>query len=298
MYKYTPLLFILIFSCKTKPQPASTSGVKYYPFATKTDYLNLKKSEKQDDALKDRYIKSLTADYKHIYAAYTNSDSTFDSDSLKKALHVYDINGDGRNDLIFTGRGTGEADITTLILNTGQGFEDVFEDMQYLEKLEFTNGKITSMYIDDPGCCDAYIDFCKIYAVTYQGDTPTFKLVDITASHEKTLIPDNFFDKPVRFEVLNNGYKLRGEPVINDTTEKFSAGGQECKGNSIGTISKGAKGTAIAAKTDNTGRVWWFVELDADTKLVDDMFYEEQDVKLTSRKTGWISSRYVKRLSN
>jgi hypothetical protein len=294
MYKCCFLLLILFISCKSIGQVNGADNYRTFPYGQPV--LNFATIEKQNDGLKAQFIKSPPAGFKAEYEAYSKNEFS-NLDSLKKDIHVYDINGDGLDDIIFEGRSGSEATEVAFILNTPQGFKIIFKGNEHLIKFDTANKKITTIYIDDPGCCDAYIDFSKVYDFTYQNDVPKATLVYLTAYSESTDLPGNYFDKPTRFEVLDNGYKMRAEPVINDTTKRFATPDDTARvGNSVGVLPKGAKGWAIASQTDATGRVWWMVEMDPDIEIGKSIFYKTDDITMKARKMGWISSRYVKKL--
>jgi hypothetical protein len=61
--------------------------------------------------------------------------------------------------------------------------------------------------------------------------------------------------------------------------------------NIIAEFKKGTKGKALGEKIDNTGRIWWFVEIDSAFKPSNSMFYDIDNTKLK----GWMSSKYLKR---
>jgi len=147
----------------------------------------------------------------------------------------------------------------------------------------------------DPGCCASYINFNKIYTATYTGNIPSFKLGYFTAYHRITKIPGTYFTKVIPFIVLNNGYKMRINPEINNS-QVFPD--DSLRGNTMCDLAKGTKGIALAQSTDKTGRVWWFVQLDPNAQVSDTEFYDEEDVKAKPAKIGWVNSRFVKRLDN
>jgi hypothetical protein len=293
------LTILCALSIRAIAQTYDNGTLPGFPF--NAHVMDLSKIEKKDDQLKAQFIKAQPAFFANeLNYMRENTKEMGDRyngmDSLKHYLHVYDINGDGRNDLIYTGVSGGEPSEVALILNTPQGFKLVFRKFQYLLKFNVENNRITKLYIDDPGCCASYIMFNEAYDVKYQGNMPSFKLSYFTAYHYITQIPTQYFSSPIPFEVLNNGYKMRVAPEINDNTQLFMD--DMPKGNTVCELSKGTHGVALAEATDKTGRVWWFVQLDAAAKVSKDQFYDEDGINYKPGKMGWISSRFVKRLDN
>jgi hypothetical protein len=78
------------------------------------------------------------------------------------------------------------------------------------------------------------------------------------------------------------------QPWDNDQTKETGSG------NIIGRLLKGATGTALAKKLDNTGREWLFVQIDAAYFTKNDIFYVEN--KFPTKYIGWISSHFVNAL--
>jgi len=296
------VLIIALFACNHKDKNEGTGGntsrnqnALMFPFGK--DTLVWKKIEKQNDTLKDKFIKSRLKEFENEYNAYNDTDLHLHSLSdLKKDLHVYDFNNDGKDDLIFSGLSGGEPKEIAFILNTSKGFKIVFKDVQEIQNFGFDHHKISSIYMYDDGCCADYIGFNKIYHVDYSQELPQFNLVYLTANFNQCHFPKSYFDKPINFEVNNNSYKIRNEPLINDTITMY-LGGEAYKGNTIGLLSKGTKGRAIASEKDSTGRTWWLVEIDPQAKIGKSLFYEDEGIKRVSGKMGWISSRFVKVLN-
>ncbi len=222
---------------------------------------------------------------------------------LYPCLHFIDLNNDGLDDVIFSGRSTGEGDMVEVFMHTGSDYTKVFEEMQGIVKMDWENKKIKRLYITNWGCCDDYIVDNKIYAVTYdKSNMPQIKQTYQSANIFKAPKPDSLFDIPFRFEVLNSNYKLRSEPVIDDSTvehwnsdaatEASAVNYGKGYGNCIALLPENSRGTAIGWKTDNTGRVWWYVEIDAQYALVKNAL--DYAGKTFSAKTiGWLSSRFV-----
>ncbi|EHQ30160.1 hypothetical protein [Mucilaginibacter paludis] len=293
------LITLLLAACNANQKPvtvAKTIARKeiMFPFGDTT--FHWKQIEKQNDTLKERFMKVAAKLLQNEYSYYNqNEPSTPSLSDFKQALHVVDFNGDGQDDLVFDGDSGGEPKVIAFILNTIAGFKIVFKDMQYVKRFDFDDKhRIESVYLQDPGCCDAHMTFNKIYHIEYRLAKPVFKRIYFTGHHQDTYFPKTYFSEPFRFEVLNNHYKIRTKPMIDDTCTTFISG-DPLKGDAIGELRKGTRGRAIASQADKTGRLWWLVELDLKSKIKTSVFYDDEDMGISS-KVGWISSRYAKKI--
>ncbi|HEY2582094.1 MAG TPA: hypothetical protein VGI43_09810 [Mucilaginibacter sp.] len=214
--------------------------------------------------------------------------------------HIVDFNNDGLDDVIYTGSTGSEGRVVIVFLNTGNGFKEVLKQEQDIVKLDFKDNKLFRLYIKDKGCCDAWIDFNRIYQVDYIDKIPQFNTIYLTSNLHIARFPKKYLKEPIYFEVLHDNYKMHLEPRIDDTiADDFTFPGSSFKAsNNVDTLIKGTKGRAIAKQSDNTGRVWWLVEIDSSYKDYGNLFYEQQgDTIHTASKIGWISSRYVKKIN-
>jgi hypothetical protein len=290
MKKVSFIILGLFAACHSNYQPKTEKTEIMFPFGDPT--FNWKGIEKQDDNLKAVFNKQLPTLLKDEYSIYT-----YEKKDILKDCHLVDINNDGVNDIIYNGSSGGEGSEVTIFFKTKDGFKNIFKQIQHIKKLEFKENKLYRLFIYDDGCCADYNDFNKIYQTDYSGNIPRFNLIYLTANTHRAYFPKKYFDKPIYFEVLNNNYKMRENPKIDDTS-KNGMGGIEFIGNNIDTLNKGTKGRAIANETDKTGRVWWLVEIDSAYNSYGDLFYHSQfETKYTASRMGWISSRYVKKIN-
>ncbi|MBW4889921.1 hypothetical protein KXQ82_09345 [Mucilaginibacter sp. HMF5004] len=288
------IILVLFCACHSDPRAVlSGNEVLLYPYCDRK--FEWKDIEKRDDELKNSFMKVAQSFLTDEYRVYNLS---FDPriDEFKKALHVVDFNGDGKNDLIFDGDSGGEPKEIAFILNTGKGFKIIFKDFQGVDRIDFESSKVSRLYIKDWGCCAAHMTFNKIYTVSFMNNIPKFKLIYFTGHHQDTYFPKEYFDKPIKFCVLDDHYKIRTKPMIDDTCKTFISG-EPLKGDAVGELAKGSNGRAIASQTDNTGRIWWLVEMDVKSKVKSDVFYDDDD-KHPASKMGWISSRFVKKTND
>jgi hypothetical protein len=162
--------------------------------------------------------------------------------------------------------------------------------------MEWRDKRLYKLYIDDWGCCADYRDTKRIYEITYdKANFPSFVKMYQGMSIYQEEKPDTLLDKPLRFEVLNDHYNIRSIPAVDDTSEQIWTAENDLPfvGNVIGKLPKGARGTAIAKKTDATGREWWYVEMDEEFFPLG-LAFTKRDEDYPTKVIGWVSSRFVK----
>ena len=239
----------------------------FFPLKNEFDW---KSVEKQNDELKAKFIKNLPKEldfYRQYYEIFPN---LYD---LEACLHIIDFNDDGLDDIIFDGLVDGEGRMIIIFINIGNSFVNIFTEYQELHKIVFKNGKVHKLYIQDGGCCCATIGINKIFNVDYSSKLPKINSISqMQYIIYYTKLPNNYFDKPIKFEVLNNKYNIRFSPIIDDTTEVYYCGEPEM-GNSLGKIKLGSIGYALAEEVDATGRIWWFVAISPDAEIYESIYY-------------------------
>ncbi len=206
-----------------------------------------------------------------------------------------DINNDGLRDIFYSGPTGGEPSIVYIFLQTKTGFEQVFNVMQSIDKVEWEDEKIARVFTSDWGCCAEFHLTHSIFDVRFDElNKPIFNKVYQTIEVSDHFVkPMNYFTNSIEFEVDNDGYKLRLAPVIDDTTFYDWV---DITGNSIATLKKGTKGIAYASKTDETDRVWWYVSIEFDENVQNCVLFAPDD--FPTQVVGWISSRYVTKIEN
>jgi hypothetical protein len=247
------------------------------------DLIKLERITKEE---KLKLINELEPTFKYL-ATYDNwQQKVFDD------FHFVDLDNDKDTDLVFTGWSGGEPVCVRIYNNINGRYQQAFEAYQEITKIEFADEKLSRVLIHDPGCCAAYIEFDEDYAFQVSKDDFKFKITNRTALLYPTEEPKDKFDIPINFEVLNDKYYLRLTPKIDTVDQVFAEDMQP--DNVIAEFKKGTKGVAYAQREDDTGRVWWFVEIDAKDKPAKSFFYDIDD-KPTKVK-GWMSSNYLKKL--
>jgi len=265
-------------------------------FPLKNEF-NWQSVEKQNDELKKKFIKINPTKHKVYYIP--------PAEELEPNLHIMDFNGDGLDDIIYHGE-IGEGKTIIIFINTGKSFVNIFFGSQDIYKMVFQNGKVHQLYIKNGGCCCDYIERNKIYSVDYRSKLPKINLTSQTlyviavymndwGGYPDLYVeyPSKYFDKPIKFEVVNDKCDIRFSPMINDTTKVWNCVKKLRNGNSLGEIKIGSIGYALAEEVDSTGRVWWFVAISPNAEIYNSMYYTEK-TKPNTYKMGWISSRFVK----
>jgi len=124
-----------------------------------------------------------------------------------------------------------------------EGLDPKLSDYERILDLTFQNKKLTYFAIDNYGCCAEVVSFERHFLVDAD-----FKcklviqraiLEGMKIGDRKNIMPDGYFDQPIKFRILNPRYALRYAPEISDSTPP-------------------------GYKKDTTGREWWLVEMDPD----------------------------------
>lgn len=205
-----------------------------------------------------------------------------------------DLNNDGLQDVVFSGPSGGEPNIVYFFIQTNSGFEQVFEAIQGISKVTWKGVLLDQVITSDWGCCAEIYLTHTVYNVNYIQNKPVFTKAfqSIEVSKELTK-PKEYLPDPIQFEVNNEGYKLRLEPAINDTTEYHWL---DITGNTFATLKAGTIGTALFEQIDKTGRIWWYVAIDFDTN-VQNCILKTPD-EFPAKVIGWLSSIYVTVIEN
>ena len=249
----------------------------------KVETIDLTTLEGNSGIEKQAMMAKLKVDYGYI----SQSDNWTEEHS--KYFHFLDLDVDGDLDVIYDGWSGGEPVCIRIHLNIEGHFKQVFEAYQSITKIEFNKEGLSEIAINDPGCCTAYINFDEVWTVSAAKDSLNFKLKRRVAVIAGNTAPDNLFKTSKRFTVDQSKYYLRLHPKI-DTVDVWHDG-FPFQDNIIAEYTKGAAGTALGQTIDSTGRIWWYVEMDADADPISSEFYDiENNPTLL---TGWMSSRYL-----
>jgi hypothetical protein len=206
-------------------------------------------------------------------------------------FYKYDFSGDGIDDLIFISYCGGEEYRNYFWVKKDKKYYYSGLAMGTLVKLYRTqDSKALSVVTRGGFCCLGYIGFINLYTPQIDNQIITYKLEKSVREVGHITLPEKRMPTK-RFIVKNDKYKLREQPVINDKYDAYESDFEHkpVYGNTLAEFSKGSKGEAIAEKSDETGRVWWFVIMDPDARAEYNRFYGDQ----TASKAGWMSSRFL-----
>jgi hypothetical protein len=246
-------------------------------------YLNIAIGEQRQklmDKVKDHFPHLVES------AQYSGNDW---KDEFKRNFIFFDWTGDGKLDLIYTGWGGGEADYVRLFTYKNDSYNEVLTAYQRLVNVEFEGDQIKRIIFGDPGCCDAYIYFETTYDIVQINEQPQADFTNRTGIIRGTYFPTNYFDKPIRFQTTTKGYTLRSSPSVDGPAATMLY--DELPGNAIGIYPNKTTGVALAEYTDNTGRIWYFVEIDPECQPDETAFYDITDLPTIVR--GWMISSYL-----
>lgn len=220
----------------------------------------------------------------------TEFDDQDRADLLGRVTKI-DFSGDGKDDLIFS---------TYCRSEEVRNYFWVREDNRYkyselmigtiIKLFRTQDSKALSVVTRGGWCCMGQIGFINLYTPVTDNQTVKYKLGKSVSEFGRMTVPDKRM--PVKkFIVINDKYKLRESPFINDTynVEDSDFEHMPVYGNTLAMYSKGSKGVAIAEQSDETGRIWWFVIMNEDAKTTYSRFYKDD----TDSKMGWMSSRFL-----
>ncbi|HEX2208672.1 MAG TPA: hypothetical protein VHG93_13380 [Longimicrobium sp.] len=148
------------------------------------------------------------------------------------------------------------------------------------------------------GCCADPEWKLQYHRPVRRGDTVRYELHHHVMGREGLELPVRFLDAPRRFTVANDRYLLRAAPRVQDTVgpgeeDWYTWNG---RGNVVAEYGRGAHGTALAERTDSTGRVWWFVRMDGATPPLAAQSQAPEDEhgrRAPVDRLGWMSSRFL-----
>lgn len=203
-------------------------------------------------------------------------------------FHPIHINQDDEIDLIFNGPSGGESYAVEIYLNRGSKLELIVSELGGIHNVtrKFPDAPLSLDYIQY-GCCDDPINFYQQWTILPNNPTTVIR----SSSYyflDKTEFPETWNSK-LKFKVTNSPYTLRATPeIINDKPLSYHYE----QGNKLAEYSDGDIGYALSSRTDETGRVWWFVAMNPPEKSG----YSVYDIRRNEKWLGWMSSNYVEKI--
>jgi hypothetical protein len=247
-------------------QTDSAKFEQYFQWTTNIDYIKayeydlsvLPSTEKNRDTV--MLLNFLTANYDSVklYA-----DFPYQPADLVKSVYAIDFNGDDLLDIIYDGGTGGEQNITQLFLNKGDHYKKVFSGYQDIIKADFSNNRLNSFTLINPGCCADPQIAEYYYSVKYIDNEPTFNLDKTIGYLSHTEKPKKSFSETKEFTVQTDKSKLRSDCYALDNLEHPVYGGN---GNAIATYKTGSKGKALGIKNDN-GVEWIYALMNSNNKI-------------------------------
>jgi hypothetical protein len=211
------------------------------------------------------------------------------NDIYLEYFHPIYINSDTLVDFIYSGPSGGEPTKIAFFINENGKLVEKYSSYGGLE-IKRKNIPSSTMIFGNfnYGCCDEPLgDYREITIVS----TKTGQ--QFIESEKVYFYDDIKFPEKITlnqwFKVKNDKYTLRATPeIINDGHFSYYLE----RGNIICELTVGDIGYAIASKTDETGRVWWFCIVENNIAK-GDSFYHIRKEHSNDKWFGWISSRYV-----
>ncbi|HYW10331.1 MAG TPA: hypothetical protein VE871_00175, partial [Longimicrobium sp.] len=185
-------------------------------------------------------------------------------------FHFVDFSGDGVADVIYSGpwferneNGFGALEgrqIKLFQVMEGRGVQVMRHHGTVQRIFRGRAGQPVSFRAIHHGCCADPQWSIDYYRPVRTGDTVRYEAHQKVLGREGIEIPTAFMPTPRRFTVNNDRYLLRATPGIDppakDGEDWYPWEGH---GNALAEYGRGARGIALAERTDATGRVWWFV---------------------------------------
>jgi hypothetical protein len=253
----------------------------FFDYSSRIDWKNHEKS------LDFKTKRALISKFDVIFSYVKESD--YYKEKYDSMFHFLHLNSDTLIDVIYEGWSGGEPDVSKFFYNTGDTFKLQFEAYQYISDLILKDGRLESFTTVDFGCCAEYVEWEKLFKV----NNDSLYLIYKKAKINQTVEPKTYFKKTKKFIVENSPYYLRYEPKIND--DELYSPWMESIGNRVAEYTKGDQGIAFAEKTDSTGRIWWFVEMQEKKNIQYNIIYESETNK--SKYLGWMSSKFLKEIN-
>ena len=292
-----PILLILLYGC-------STANIDNSDIDVSNEKLNSGQTEKDLDlfrfdttltqslsefplSLEEKKI--LIAEIESQYDYYIQSEYAISKKPLLDNFTFIELNADGKPDLLFQGWSGGEPECISIHFSSGNKLDSAVTFYQFLKDIKIENGRIKFLTTVDPGCCSDYVE----QELTYEFDQELkSKLIGQRVRIRAESFECRILNSPIQFTVENASYKLRGEPMVNDTnTLNYDYIDQ---GNTIAVFNEGSKGQAWAINSSDTERDWWYVEMEPTVDSLEFDMFNYIDNKQSLRRVGWMSSRFLK----
>jgi len=214
-----------------------------------------------------------------------------DLDTYLDNFYLIDLDNDNDLDLVYHGWSGAESNCIRFFINKNGEYVNsafVWGDLIAVTEKESKN---FVMHVNLPSCCGNFETRNYKIKTIVRKDSLQLKLLEVKIHHDFTKAPEKLFDSPIEFKVTNDPYHLRVTPEIDSINQFFP--GERPFGNFYLTYRTGDIGKALGKHTDNTGRVWWYVEMEANKRY---SRIEDNDMIVYPKFIGWMSSRYLEKI--
>lgn len=243
---------------------------------------------KQVKAEKRKIVKAL---FKTGYFEQFDWDKNY-LNRMRDSIHFVNINSDENIDVIYTGEYQGEGNITILLLNMGEKYKSIFNENGKPCKFIYENNIIKRLFIVNEGCCASPDTYLFTYEFSNTVEGLKFKTIFSSTIVTGSKMPNSLLSKPFIKNIVQKKVHLRSSPVLkNYPYDDFLIQ----YGNRIGVLKENTPVKVIAEQKDNKGNTWCFVEIAAQYKIYNTVFYSpEYFIKLKKSKelyAGWVHSK-------
>ncbi len=184
-------------------------------------------------------------------------------DKNANAFHSLDLNGDGKQDVIYSGSAVcAEGDVTLIWMALGAGYQVTTNAVLHGMLLRADPGSMPSVLMVARGCCADPIDVYQAGTI----ENPRMKGV-IKVSKDTTL-PAKFTAAQKPF-VLKRAAALRSQAARRDAYDPDASVAMDHAvfGNILAKFMPKAKGNILASTKDQAGTEWAFVVVDAESNV-------------------------------
>lgn len=228
------------------------------------------------------HVISNLKDHSLIQYLKVNPYLDLESDDILKCFHFVDFDLDGDVDIVYFGDIGVETSYTILLKNINGEYKEIDRIPAEIIKIEKTTPLSPFNFVfTGPvlGGNDNW--FMQVWNQVVIDGVISLVKGEKMYYHEFTFFPVDVFKNPIKFKVKNEKYFLRSNPIVKEQ-------------NIVGTFTDETIGYAISSQKDDTGRVWWFVSLNAIDMTSSEI---KADLKKEANILGWMSSRFLEKLN-
>lgn len=211
-------------------------------------------------------------------------------------FHFFNLDDDEHLEIIFYGFAGAESNITVLIDNKNGELRILDQFMGRIVSIDKNNSnQLSKIKILEFACCAGVVNHLLTYS--WSPIYSEYQVIDDIAFIDGTEWPLNFSLRQ-RFKTTAEYYRLRSSPIIDNSKYSNNERDFDAIGNILAEFPEGTEGTALAEKTDETGRVWWFVYFDPISRPSNSLFHGSSNYEGLFKFAGWTSSRYVEKIDH